>query len=87
MPLLRTIVSDHLEDVEHNRLPRIAKVTGQPIEAIKDSLEHLRRLDPAPGADYQEAVASVIVPEIQTGKSTSFRRSSSDSTAKTAALA
>ena len=64
MPLLRTIVADHLEDVEHNRLPRIAKATGQPIEAIKDSLEHLRRLDPAPGADYQESGASVIVPDV-----------------------
>lgn len=64
MPLLRTIVADHLEDVEHNRLPRIAKATGHPIEAIKDSLEHLRRLDPAPGADYQESVATVIVPDV-----------------------
>lgn len=64
MPILRTIVADHLDDVEANRLPRIAKATGQPIEAIKDALEHLRRLDPAPGADYQEAIATVILPDV-----------------------
>jgi RNA polymerase sigma-54 factor len=63
-PILRTIVSNHLEDVQNNRLPRIAKATGQSIETILEVLEHLRRLDPTPGAEYGESVATIIVPDV-----------------------
>jgi RNA polymerase sigma-54 factor len=63
-PLLRTIVSNHLEDLEHNRLPRISKATGRSIEAIKQAVEALKMLDPHPGADYGEARAAVITPDV-----------------------
>jgi RNA polymerase sigma-54 factor len=63
-PLLRRIVSDHLEDVQANRLPRIARATGQPLEAVLEALEHLRRLDPTPGGEYGESVATTIVPDV-----------------------
>ena len=62
--ILRSVVSNHLEDVQNNRLPRIAKATGQPIETILEVLEHLRRLDPTPGAEYGESVATIIVPDV-----------------------
>lgn len=62
--ILRSIVSEHLEDVQNNRLPRIAKAIGQPIETILEVLEHLRRLDPAPAAEYGESVATTIVPDV-----------------------
>jgi RNA polymerase sigma-54 factor len=63
-PLLRTIVANHLEDLEHNRLPRIAKATGKSMEAIKQAIESLKMLDPHPGADYGEARAAVITPDV-----------------------
>jgi RNA polymerase sigma-54 factor len=63
-PLLRSIVTDHLEDLEHNRLPRISKATGRSIEAIKQAVETLKTLDPHPGADYGEARAAVITPDV-----------------------
>jgi len=63
-PILRTIVEDHLEDVQNNRLPRIAKATGQTIETIQEVLESLRRLDPTPAAEYGESVATIIVPDV-----------------------
>lgn len=63
-PLLRSIVADHLEDVQANRMPRIAKATGQPIEAVLEALEHLRRLDPTPGGEYGDSVATIIVPDV-----------------------
>ncbi|MCB9916196.1 MAG: RNA polymerase factor sigma-54 [Planctomycetes bacterium] len=63
-PLLRAIVSDHLEDVQQNRLPRIAKATGASLDEIKEALEHLKRLDPAPGAQYGGSTASVILPDV-----------------------
>ncbi|MFT7485128.1 MAG: RNA polymerase sigma-54 factor [Candidatus Paceibacteria bacterium] len=62
--ILRKIISDHLEDVKNNRLPRIAKALGQPIETVLEVLEQLRRLDPAPAAEYGESVATIIVPDV-----------------------
>ncbi len=62
--ILRSIVEGHLEDVQNNRLPRIAKAVGQPIETILEVLEHLRRLDPTPAAEYGESVATTIVPDV-----------------------
>jgi RNA polymerase sigma-54 factor len=63
-PLLRTIISDHLEDVQQNRLPRIAKATGADMEEIKLALEHLKRLDPSPGSEYGGTTATVIIPDV-----------------------
>jgi RNA polymerase sigma-54 factor len=63
-PILRSIIENHLEDVQNNRLPRIAKATGQSIETIQEVLEHLRRLDPAPAAEYGESVATIIAPDV-----------------------
>ena len=62
--LARTIVSDHLEDVQANRLPRIAKATGRSIEDVKEAIETLRHLDPTPAAEYGETRAAVIVPDV-----------------------
>ncbi|MCB9904121.1 MAG: RNA polymerase factor sigma-54 [Planctomycetes bacterium] len=62
--LLRTVVANHLEDVQANRLPRIAKETGASMEALKDCLDDLRHLDPMPGADYGESQAQVIHPDV-----------------------
>lgn len=62
--LLRKIVSDHLDDVQANRLPRIAKETGASIDEVKECLEDLRLLDPMPGADYGESQAQVIHPDV-----------------------
>ncbi len=55
MPLyeqLKTLISNHLEDLEHNRMPQIERRTGYNIEMIKHTLEELRKLNPKPGANY-----------------------------------
>ena len=41
--LERLLVSDYLNDIENNRLPKIAKATNHEIEEIKDAILHLRR--------------------------------------------
>jgi RNA polymerase sigma-54 factor len=63
-PLLVSIVENHLEDLEQNRLPRIAKETGKPIEAVKHAVELLRTLDPHPGAGYGETRVQTITPDV-----------------------
>ena len=46
---LKTLISNHLEDLEHNRLPQIERKTGYSLELIKETLEQLRHLNPEAG--------------------------------------
>jgi RNA polymerase sigma-54 factor len=63
--VLRTMVGHHLDDLQHNRLPAIEKKTGFPIETIKEALEHLRRLNPKPGAAYGPDTSNqYVVPDL-----------------------
>ena len=62
--LVRALVRDHLEDIEANRLPRIARATGRSMEEVKEAIEHIRHLDPAPGAGYGDVPSAIIVPDV-----------------------
>ncbi len=48
--ILQALVSNHLEDLQQNRLPVIERKTGVPLETIKEAIDQLRRLNPRPGA-------------------------------------
>ncbi|MAE28827.1 MAG: RNA polymerase sigma-54 factor [Planctomycetes bacterium] len=63
-PLLRVLVSEHLPDIEANRLPHIVRATGHDMEAVKAGVEQIRHLDPAPGASFGETQADVIYPDV-----------------------
>jgi RNA polymerase sigma-54 factor len=62
--VMRVLISDHLTDIQQNRLPQIEKRTGFSIETIKEALEHLRRLDPRPGARYVQDDNQFVVPDL-----------------------
>jgi len=62
--LVTAIVEHHLEDVQQNRLPRIAKSTGRTLEEVKEALEALKTLEPTPGAGFGETRADVIMPDV-----------------------
>jgi len=62
------LVSDHLEDLEHNRLPAIAKKTGYSIETIEAALAELRKLNPKPGAEFNSPVVPPVVPDVHVEK-------------------
>lgn len=64
IPLVRAIVDHHLEDLEQNRLPRIAKATGKSIEAVKQAVEILRTFEPNPGASYGDTKSALITPDV-----------------------
>ena len=51
---VRTLISNHLEDLHHNRLPAIQKATGYSLEQIHAIWEHLRKLNPKPGAEFTD---------------------------------
>ena len=63
-PLLWNLIENHLEDLQKNRLPAIAKATGATIEEIKATTEALRHLDPFPGTDFGGEPAATILPDI-----------------------
>jgi len=62
--MLHVLISNHLEDLEQNRLPAIEKKTGIPIEHIKEAIEHLRRLNPRPASRYAPDSTQYVVPDL-----------------------
>jgi RNA polymerase sigma-54 factor len=61
---LKTLIANHLEDIEHNRLPVISRRTGFSIEVIQLALLELRKLNPKPGADYNSALVPPVTPDV-----------------------
>jgi len=58
------LVRDHLEDLCHNRLPKVAKALGVPIERVSEGLDRIAKLDPRPGSAFGDAPHQYIVPDV-----------------------
>lgn len=61
---LQVLIEHHLEDLENNRLPLIAKKTGYSIETIQEAWDDLRTLKPKPGAEFNETIAAMVIPDV-----------------------
>jgi RNA polymerase sigma-54 factor len=61
---LKTLIANHLEDLEHNRLPQIERRTGYSIDLIKQTLEELRKLNPKPGANFSSGLVPSVTPDV-----------------------
>ena len=61
---LRTLISNHLKDLQDNRLPVIQKKTGLSIERIQEVWAELRKLNPKPGANYAEVVVPPVTADL-----------------------
>jgi RNA polymerase sigma-54 factor len=62
--VLRELISRHLENVAHNRLPAIQKDTGFDLPSIKEAIEVLRHLHTRPGAQFTADNIPYVVPDI-----------------------
>jgi len=63
--VLRTLINHHLDDLQHNRLPAIEKRAGYSLDVIKEAIEHLRRLNPKPGASFaSDSGTQYVVPDL-----------------------
>jgi RNA polymerase sigma-54 factor len=62
--VLYVLISEHLEDLEHNRLPVIERKTGIPLEKIKEALEHLGRLKLRPATSWSSEDPHYVVPDL-----------------------
>ncbi|HEV7224841.1 MAG TPA: RNA polymerase factor sigma-54 [Pirellulales bacterium] len=61
---LRTLISSHLEDLEHNRLPVIERKTGYSMDLIHETILELRKLNPKPGALFTDVHAPTVTPDV-----------------------
>jgi RNA polymerase sigma-54 factor len=61
---LKALISAHLEDIEHNRLPVIERRTGFSIPLIQQALAELRKLNPKPGANFGEVFVPNVTPDV-----------------------
>ncbi len=62
--LLRTLIVDHLEDIEHNRLPLIQRKTGHDIQRLQEAIEVLKHLNPRPGATFATDNIPYVTPDV-----------------------
>lgn len=63
-PLARLLLERHLEDIEANRFPKIAKETGRSIEEIKEVVEFILSLHPKPGTVFGGETPPSILPDV-----------------------
>jgi RNA polymerase sigma-54 factor len=61
---LRVLILNHLEDIQHNRLPVIQKRTGFEMHAIQEAIEALKHLNPRPGSHFTADNIPYVVPDI-----------------------
>lgn len=61
---MRVLIENHLQDLENNRLPLIAKKTGMSIDDINELWEEIRLLKPKPGADFADASVPTVTPDV-----------------------
>jgi RNA polymerase sigma-54 factor len=62
--VLRILISNHLEDIAHNRLPIIQRRTGFDLPLIKEAIETLKHLTLRPGAQFTVDNIPYVVPDI-----------------------
>ena len=63
--LVRLLILNHLEDIQHNRLPIIEKKTGASLAVIMEAIEVLKHsLNPKPGAQFHSENIPYVVPDV-----------------------
>ncbi len=62
--LVRSLILNHLEDIQHNRLPIIQRRTNASLEDIHAAIEVLKHLNPKPGAQFVSEHIPYVVPDI-----------------------
>ena len=57
------LIADHLDDLMHNRIPKVAQRTGMTPEQIQDALAKMRRLRLHPGRELVSESATPLSPD------------------------
>lgn len=60
----KLLITNHLEDIQNNRLPKIAKDTGADLAEVKEGIQSIRELNPRPGTAFGAPPPQYIVPDV-----------------------
>ncbi len=60
----RTLIEEHLEDLEENRMKKVARNTDLEVEEVSRLAEEIRELDPNPGFAYSARPAREVDPDV-----------------------
>jgi len=60
----RKILTQYVEELSKNQLPKIARGLGISIEDVKDAIHAISRLNPKPGALFSNEEAHYVVPDV-----------------------
>ncbi|MBD3185047.1 RNA polymerase factor sigma-54 [Candidatus Poribacteria bacterium] len=58
------IKQDHLEDLESNRIPQIAKALGVEIDIVQEAAKLISTLEPKPGRQFSSIKPNYIIPDV-----------------------
>ncbi len=62
--LLVSLIMNHLDDIAHNRIPRICKETGAPVEKVLAAIDVISHLDPIPGRRFGGTTVPHVKPDV-----------------------
>ncbi|MEK7487197.1 MAG: RNA polymerase factor sigma-54 [Planctomycetota bacterium] len=62
---LKYLIENHLDDITHNRLPKIVKDTGKNLDIVKYYLDSLSRLNPSPGDIFSQNSTHYVTPDVR----------------------
>lgn len=60
---VRTLITEHLDDLSQNRLPKIAEKAGLSMDEIREATSFMRRLSLAPAKQLVSARPEIITPD------------------------
>lgn len=63
-PLETAILTEHVEDLEKNKIPKIARDLGKTVEEIKEALEIIASLEPNPGRNFAHSPTQFVRPDV-----------------------
>jgi len=62
---LRTLISEHFEDILQNRYPKVAQALGCSMRELKAAVEKVGKLNPIPGALFETPAAPHVIPDLR----------------------
>jgi len=62
--LLATLVLGHLDDIAHNRIPRIVRETGHDVDVVLAAIDQISHLDPLPGRRFGGSAVPHVRPDV-----------------------
>ncbi|PKK91186.1 MAG: RNA polymerase sigma-54 factor [Candidatus Wallbacteria bacterium HGW-Wallbacteria-1] len=64
-PIVREIITDHLELIAENKYPQLAKLIGVSVEEIQEAAEEIKKFTPKPGMTSSSSNdADYIIPDV-----------------------